>query len=97
MLVLARRVGESVEVNNSIRLNAREVYGPWHSPRATLDIVEPGKENIRLHGMAIGEEHQLTDNCRIKIVRIVGGQVGILFDAPKEVAIWRTELLPLIN
>jgi sRNA-binding carbon storage regulator CsrA len=39
----------------------------------------------------------LTDNCRIKIVRIVGRQVGILFDAPKEVAIWRTELLPLIN
>lgn len=40
-----------------------------------------------------GEKIKIGDNVYVQIVEVSGGKVRLGIDAPKEVAIWRTELL----
>ena len=57
---------------------------PWQSKEGTIMLVL---------GRKIGEAVQIGENLTVTIVSIDDNRVRLGFDAPREVAIFRTELL----
>lgn len=97
MLIISRRRGESIEIANNILVKTQDVFGNEPNALVNIDIAMPGRPINRVKKVRVGETINITPDISIKITRNSGKQVGLAIDAPKDVPIWRTELLPIIH
>jgi len=99
MLVLSRRRSESIEVDHDILVKVSDIYGQQYQGKVDIEIAMPGQPINRLRGMIAGDVFTLAENITAKIIRVKAdvGQVQIGIDAPKNISIWRTELLPIVE
>lgn len=92
MLILNREAGELVELTGDICVKVRNIRGTKTRRLIDLEILKPGQPVDRKKALQAGDSFSLTSECTVKIIRCRGREVGVGFDAPAHVNIWRSEL-----
>jgi len=92
MLVLNREAGESVEMTGDVSLKVLAIRHEKSHRVIDVKVARPGKPLEKIKALRAGESFQLLDNCLVKVIRFHGREVGIGFDAPAAINIWRSEL-----
>lgn len=92
MLVLSRRPGESIIIDKNIRLKVASGYRR-DAGSVSLYVDQPGQIG-RYWNIGLGENVAINDQVKIKALAM-GSEVRLGITAPREMGIWREELLPL--
>lgn len=92
MLVLSRRAGESIIIDKNIRVKVAAGYRQ-DAGTVSLYVDQPGTVGHYRHARPL-DVIELSETIKIKVLTI-GVQVRLGITAPRDVAIWRDELLPI--
>ena len=82
MLVLTRRIGESVEIGNDIKITVMVVY----EKKIIVRVQEPKNTKINLH---LNRATPITDDIKITLTGIDKNQVKLGIEAPEDMRIER--------
>jgi sRNA-binding carbon storage regulator CsrA len=82
MLVLTRRIGESVKISNDIKITVMVIY----EKKIVVRVQEPKNPKLNLR---LGKATPITDDIKITLTRIDKCQVKLGIEAPAEMKIER--------
>jgi carbon storage regulator len=90
MLVLSRKVGERIAVRGNILVSAAPACGRQAARRGPAGVSVERRED---RDSRSGETVIIDGQVAVKVVKIVGDQVKVGVEAPRDVPILREELL----
>ena len=100
MLIVGRGVGESVIIDDSIRVTVVQIGSKFHlaidAPEGvSVTRINQSSSDIRRlkeRARRVGETVLIGDNVKVTILQTESGLLRFAIDAPREISVYREEL-----